>query len=474
VPAGRRAAPEQEWWLLSLGAQTRQDPKRTHGFACERCGRELEHVVARAVGDQRSYSRLVQRAAGPGERNPLDLLLRREEVALDTLGEQPRRGRIERHAPLGQPRGNPARELIAAHRSRDDQGRCALERLDPGRLQRFALEFAAYQQQRVSRWTLGQVGQRARGGRIDRPGEAELDQAPLAEERQVRRPDHQTVPVEPAVDEVQLALRIDRVPRGPTDQVAGFADQQGFRAGNQISAAQASCKRTGQALLSDPHGRGSAVFRATCLSSSDHLRRLCRLARDGSTVSQPSVAPCWPFVGRGAAMGYTRGMHRKSAIAGAARRRGLFPALRPYRHGWLRVSPVHEIYYEESGNPKGKPAVFVHGGPGAGANETSRQFFDPKRYRIVLFDQRGCGRSRPHASLQDNTTWHLVADMEQLRRHLGVERWLVFGGSWGSTLALAYSQTHPAAVSELVLRGIFTAQVGNRLVLPGGSERAVR
>jgi len=154
-------------------------------------------------------------------------------------------------------------------------------------------------------------------------------------------------------------------------------------------------------------------------------------------------------------MGYTRGMDRKSATASAARRRGLFPALRPYRHGWLRVSPVHEIYYEESGNPKGKPAVFVHGGPGAGANETSRQFFDPKRYRIVVFDQRGCGRSRPHASLEDNTTWHLVADMEQLRRHLGVERWLVFGGSWGSTLALAYSQTHPAAVSELVLRGIF-------------------
>ncbi len=154
-------------------------------------------------------------------------------------------------------------------------------------------------------------------------------------------------------------------------------------------------------------------------------------------------------------MGYTRGMDRKSATAGAARRRGLFPALRPYRHGWLRVSPVHEIYYEESGNPKGKPAVFVHGGPGAGANETSRQFFDPRRYRIVVFDQRGCGRSRPHASLEDNTTWHLVADMEQLRRHLGVERWLVFGGSWGSTLALAYSQTHPAAVSELVLRGIF-------------------
>ena len=139
----------------------------------------------------------------------------------------------------------------------------------------------------------------------------------------------------------------------------------------------------------------------------------------------------------------------------AAARRSLFPAIKPYGSGWLRVSPLHEIYYEESGNPRGKPALFVHGGPGAGANEGSRRFFDPRRYRIVVFDQRGCGRSRPHASLEDNTTWHLVADMERLRRHLGIERWLVFGGSWGSTLSLAYAQKHPSRVSELVLRGIF-------------------
>jgi proline iminopeptidase len=138
-----------------------------------------------------------------------------------------------------------------------------------------------------------------------------------------------------------------------------------------------------------------------------------------------------------------------------ASRRTLYPAIEPNRSGWLRVSPVHEIYWEESGNPNGKPAVFVHGGPGAGADPRSRRFFDPKRYRIVVFDQRGCGRSRPHASLEDNTTWHLVSDMEQLRRHLGIERWLVFGGSWGSTLALAYAQKHPKRVSELVLRGIF-------------------
>ena len=136
-------------------------------------------------------------------------------------------------------------------------------------------------------------------------------------------------------------------------------------------------------------------------------------------------------------------------------RRTLYPAIKPYRSGWLRVSSEHEVYWEECGNPQGKPALFVHGGPGAGAGETSRRFFDPRKYRIVLFDQRGCGRSKPHASLVDNTTQHLVADMEALRKHLGVERWLVFGGSWGSTLSLAYAQAHPKRVTELVLRGIF-------------------
>jgi len=135
--------------------------------------------------------------------------------------------------------------------------------------------------------------------------------------------------------------------------------------------------------------------------------------------------------------------------------RGLYPHIEPFRTGFLRVSDVHEIYFEESGNPDGKPAVFLHGGPGGGTDEKMRRFFDPKRYRIVLFDQRGCGRSRPQASLVDNTTWHLVADIERLREHLGIKRWLAFGGSWGSTLALAYAQTHPQRVTELVLRGIF-------------------
>lgn len=136
-------------------------------------------------------------------------------------------------------------------------------------------------------------------------------------------------------------------------------------------------------------------------------------------------------------------------------RRRLYPRLRPHRTGRLRVSPVHELYFEESGHPDGKPVVFLHGGPGGGTSPEQRRFFDPTRYRIVLFDQRGCGKSTPHASLEDNTTWHLVADMERLREHLGIDRWQVFGGSWGSTLALAYAQTHPTRVTELVLRGIF-------------------
>jgi proline iminopeptidase len=136
-------------------------------------------------------------------------------------------------------------------------------------------------------------------------------------------------------------------------------------------------------------------------------------------------------------------------------RRGFYPPIEPHRRGHLRVSPLHEIYWEESGNPEGKPVVFVHGGPGGGTSPLQRRFFDPTRYRIVLFDQRGCGRSRPHAELRENTTWHLVDDMETLRDFLEIERWQIFGGSWGSTLALAYAQSHPERVRELVLRGIF-------------------
>lgn len=133
----------------------------------------------------------------------------------------------------------------------------------------------------------------------------------------------------------------------------------------------------------------------------------------------------------------------------------LYPATEPYNTGRLSVTGGHEIYFEECGNRDGKPALLVHGGPGGGANQTMRRYHDPERYRIILFDQRGCGRSTPHASITDNTTWELVADMERLREHLGIQRWQLLGGSWGSTLSLAYAQTHPEQVSELILRGIF-------------------
>lgn len=136
--------------------------------------------------------------------------------------------------------------------------------------------------------------------------------------------------------------------------------------------------------------------------------------------------------------------------------RSLYPEIEPFDRGMLPVSPLHTLYYEQSGNPHGKPVVFLHGGPGGGTNPKCRRFFDPAVYRIVLFDQRGCGQSTPHAELADNTTWDLVADIERVREHLGIDRWQVFGGSWGSTLALAYAQTHPDKVTELVLRGIFT------------------
>ncbi len=136
-------------------------------------------------------------------------------------------------------------------------------------------------------------------------------------------------------------------------------------------------------------------------------------------------------------------------------RRTYYPPIEPYKTGRLPVSGGHDLYFEESGNPKGKPVVFLHGGPGGGTEPKQRRFFDPSAYRIVLFDQRGCGKSTPFASIENNTTWDLVADIEALRVHLEIDKWQLFGGSWGSTLALAYAQTHPDRVTELVLRGIF-------------------
>ena len=139
-----------------------------------------------------------------------------------------------------------------------------------------------------------------------------------------------------------------------------------------------------------------------------------------------------------------------------APKRILYPPVEPFKTGLLDTGDGHQVYWELVGNPAGKPAVFLHGGPGAGCSAQHRQLFDPQKYCVLLFDQRGCGRSTPHASLENNTTWHLIDDMERLRSMIGAEQWLVFGGSWGSTLALAYAQTHPQRVSALVLRGIFT------------------
>lgn len=136
--------------------------------------------------------------------------------------------------------------------------------------------------------------------------------------------------------------------------------------------------------------------------------------------------------------------------------RTMYPPIEPYEVGSLDVGDGHTIHYERVGTRGAKPAVFLHGGPGGGINPDYRRLFDPSRYDLLLFDQRGCGRSTPYASLEANTTWHLVADMERLRQHMGVETWLVLGGSWGSTLAMAYAQTHPERVSELILRGVYT------------------
>ena len=135
--------------------------------------------------------------------------------------------------------------------------------------------------------------------------------------------------------------------------------------------------------------------------------------------------------------------------------REFYPPREAYQEGKLQVSDLHTIHFEESGNPQGKPIVVLHGGPGGGCPSYYRQYFNPEKWRLIMFDQRGCGKSTPHAELRENTTWDLVSDIEKLRQHLGIEKWVVFGGSWGSTLSLAYSQTHPECCNGLILRGIF-------------------
>jgi proline iminopeptidase len=166
-----------------------------------------------------------------------------------------------------------------------------------------------------------------------------------------------------------------------------------------------------------------------------------------------------------------------------APRRELYPPIEPYDIGRLRVSDIHELYYEQCGKPNGKPVIVLHGGPGGGIVDYYRQYFDPSVYRIVLMDQRGAGKSTPHAELKENTTWHLVEDVETLRKHLGIDRWtIVFGGSWGSSLSLAYAQTHPTRVKSLVLRGIFTLrrreleffyQEGSSWIFPDAWEKYI-
>ena len=133
----------------------------------------------------------------------------------------------------------------------------------------------------------------------------------------------------------------------------------------------------------------------------------------------------------------------------------LYPPINPYNTFYLQVSSLHTIYVEESGNPNGKPVIFLHGGPGGGIEPIYRQYFDPKIWRIIIFDQRGCGKSIPHAELNENTTWHLVEDIEQIREYLSIKKWMVFGGSWGSTLSLSYAIMHPNRCTSLILRGIF-------------------
>jgi len=161
-------------------------------------------------------------------------------------------------------------------------------------------------------------------------------------------------------------------------------------------------------------------------------------------------------------------------------RRALYPENEPFGFGWLPTDSVHEVFYEEAGARAGKRCLILHGGPGGAINPTMRRFFDPTRWRMTLFDQRGCGRSRPNASLQDNTTWALIEDIERLRERLGVETWTVFGGSWGSTLALAYAATHPERVDALILRGVFLLtkaelgwfyQQGASMLFPDAWER---
>jgi proline iminopeptidase len=206
------------------------------------------------------------------------------------------------------------------------------------------------------------------------------------------------------------------------------------------------------------------MLRSLARCRSQQLRAAWRLHSTQAPPSLPTAPPRWgawrysaatstAALVVAAAAGASTVAAAEQAVATPLRT--VYPEIEPYQTGTLRVSETHTLYYELCGNPSGKPVVFLHGGPGGGCTPGHRRFFDPAAYKIVLVDQRGAGRSQPHACLDDNTTWHLVDDIETLRKHLGIDRWQVFGGSWGSTLALAYAQSFPDRVTELVLRGIF-------------------
>lgn len=196
-----------------------------------------------------------------------------------------------------------------------------------------------------------------------------------------------------------------------------------------------------------PAAAAAVAFPALCAVSTWMRRQSTRSARARLQCKSDSFVPTYMDGGQYLYPG-------QDPYTGEVRRT-LYPPVDPFAQGRLKVDDVHELYYEESGNPDGQPVIFLHGGPGGGSQPKCRRFFDPAKYRIVVFDQRGAGLSTPHASLQDNTTWHLVEDVEKIRGHLGIEQWVVFGGSWGSTLSLAYAQRYPERVKGLLLRGIF-------------------
>ena len=292
-----------------------------------------------------------------------------------------------------------------------------LERLDPGRPSGLRSSSPVDQQHRVGRRLRGEARQRTLRSGIRRRIELELDQSPRGEEREVGRVAQQLVPVEAALDEMDLAVGVAGRTRSLADGRGRLGDQQWLDAGDRG-------RRCAGPVRVPPAGRRDS----SSLPGADSCARRGRAVRPGGMLGMRAdyAGRQWRANGRRpgtpdhAPPRRPRSARIRAMKTPARRRRPPHPLpapSSPTAAGGCASRRVHEIYWEECGNPQGKPAVFVHGGPGAGAGASSRRFFDPQRYRIVLFDQRGCGRSRPHASLEDNTTWHLVADIERLREH---------------------------------------------------------